>query len=59
MFILHFGNLAIPYLGSKIKIHEEIRENLGIVILKMVLGSCELDIKFIPTFGIDFKVYVP
>ena len=36
------------------KIHEEIRENLGIVILKLVVGSCEQDIKFIFTFDFVF-----
>ena len=36
------------------KIHEEIRENLGIVILKLVVGSCLQDIKFIFTFDFDF-----
>jgi hypothetical protein len=41
-------------IGSKIKIHEEIRENLGIVISKLVVGSCERDIKFISTFDFDF-----
>ena len=58
--VLHFliAYLVVFSLFKKqfdwFKIHEEIRENLGIVILKLVVGSCEQDIKFIFTFDFDF-----
>ena len=36
------------------KIHQEIQENLGIAILKLIVGSFEQDVKFISTFDFDF-----